>query len=195
MSVACIILAAGAGTRFGEPKVGALLPSGERFLDAVVRTAVEAGAEPIVAVVPAGVAVPAPARAVVNRNARGEQIASLRLGLVQLAGSAVQAALLWPVDHPTVAGASVTAIVEAFRRGGAPVVVPTFEGRRGHPALFARELWYELMTVEAGGARAVVHAHAPQVHEIPVPDAGVVRDIDTRSDLPRSDWRPSDALS
>jgi molybdenum cofactor cytidylyltransferase len=85
--------------------------------------------------------------------------------------------------------------VDAFRRTRAPVVVPLHEGRRGHPAFFARESWLDVMTVEAGGARAVVRAYGARVHEEPVADAGVVRDIDTRSDMPRGGWRTSNALS
>jgi CTP:molybdopterin cytidylyltransferase MocA len=39
------------------------------------------------------------------------------------------------------------------------------------------------MTVADGGARAVVHAYGARVHEVPVSDAGVRRDIDTKGDL------------
>ncbi|MDQ6885759.1 MAG: nucleotidyltransferase family protein [Gemmatimonadota bacterium] len=193
--IGCVVLAAGAGTRFGEPKWGAMLPSGERFLDAVLRLAGEAGMAPIVAVVPPAAELPAAVRRVVNSDASGEQIASTRLGLAQLLNSSALAAMLWPVDHPLVRVDSVLAVIDAFQRTRAPVVVPTFEGRRGHPTLFARECWRELLTVEEGGARAVIHANAPRVQEVPVNDAGVLRDIDARSDLPIADWRSSNALS
>ena len=70
----CVVVAAGAGTRFGEPKAGALVRDGVRFIDAVVETARLAGADPIVVVVPAGFAAPPGVRAVVNADATGEQI-------------------------------------------------------------------------------------------------------------------------
>ena len=179
----CVILAAGAGTRFGEPKAGALVRDGVRFLDAVCETARGAGADPIVAVVPPGTAVPDGVRLVVNAVATAEQITSLRLGLAQLTNSPVGAALVWPVDHPFVRVESALAVVDAARRTGAPIVVPVHEGRRGHPAWFTRDTWRELMTVHDGGARAVVHGYGARVHEVPVPDAGVVRDIDTPADF------------
>ena len=192
---ACVVLAAGAGTRYGEPKAGARLPSGERFLDAVVRVAADAGARPVIAVVPPGFTIPGRARGVENLEPESEQITSIRLGVAALANAPVEGALVWPVDHPFVLIESVLAVADGYRRTQAPIVIPTYDGRRGHPAFFARDTWPDLMTVASGGARAVVRAYASQVHELPVPDPGVVLDIDTRSDMPPGGWRATDALS
>ena len=192
--IACAILAAGQGTRFGEPKAEATLPSGERFLDAVVRVATEAGLSPIVAVVQPSVVVPTSAVTVTNSQRESEQSASLRLALARLANDAAQAVIMWPVDHPFVLLGSVLALVDAFKRTRAPIVLPVFEGRRGHPVLFARSVWQDLMTA-SGGARTVVHAHAEHVIEVEVPDEGVTRDIDTRSDMPPGGRRLSDGVS
>ena len=181
---ACLVLAAGAGARFGGPKALAKLPSGERFLDAVVRTALAAGADPVVAVVAPGVTPEPPAAWVENPAARGEQIVSVRLGLVRLRESSVLGTLLWPVDHPFVGVESVLAVVDGFRRTRAGIVIPTRDGRRGHPSFFARTLWDALDGAVEGGARAVIQQHASQVLEVPVPDAGVLRDIDTQDDMP-----------
>ncbi|MDQ8153878.1 MAG: nucleotidyltransferase family protein [Gemmatimonadota bacterium] len=180
---AAIVLAAGAGSRFGAPKVNASLPDGRRFLDVVVERCATAGADPIICVVPPEAAAPAPARAVVNPHAAGEQVKSLQLGLAQLANTDVRGVLVWPVDHPFALELSALAVVDAARRTNAPVVVPVQDGRRGHPVWFARETWRELITVPEGGARAVVHSYGAQVHEVAVPDAGVCRDIDTPADL------------
>jgi molybdenum cofactor cytidylyltransferase len=188
------VLAAGQGSRFGEPKAQAKLASGERFLDAVVRVATESELRPVLAVVPTGIEVPAPARAIVNPNPRSEQAASLRLALAGLANDPAEAVVVWPVDHPFVHVLSVRALMDAFKRTRAPIVLPVYEGRRGHPVLFARTVWLELMTA-TGGARTVVHAHAADVVEVPVPDHGVTRDIDTRSDMPQSGGRASDGVS
>jgi CTP:molybdopterin cytidylyltransferase MocA len=180
---AAIVLAAGAGTRFGEPKAGATLPDGRRFLEAVVEGCLTSGADPVIAVVPPGADVPAGARNVINAKPTDEQVTSLRLGLAQLANTSVGGVLVWPVDHPFALATSALAVVDAARRTGAPVVVPVHDGRRGHPVWFSRETWRELMTVADGGARAVVHAYGSEVHEVPVNDPGVRRNIDTKSDL------------
>lgn len=181
--VAVVIIGAGAGTRFGGPKAEAVLNDGRRFLDAIVETAKNAGLDPIVAVLPPGVAAPEGVRVVVNPKPRSEQIVSARLGLAQLVNAPVSSALLWPVDHPFVSLESVLAILDAARRTGAEIVVPAHESRRGHPGWFHRETWRELMTVADGGARAVIHADPTRVAEVAVSDRGVLRDIDTREDL------------
>jgi molybdenum cofactor cytidylyltransferase len=181
--VAVVIVGAGAGTRFGGPKAAATLSDGRRFLDAIVETAKSAGLDPVIAVLPPGVAAPEGVRVVVNAKPELEQIVSARLGLAQLTSAPVTAALLWPVDHPFVNLESVLAILDAARRTGARIVVPVHESRRGHPAWFHRDTWRELMTVQDGGARAVIRADASRVSEVEVPDRGVLRDIDTKADL------------
>ena len=180
---ACVVLAAGAGSRFGQPKVHAELRPGTRFIDEVVQLSANAGASPIVAVVPPGVTVPNAATAVINPKAASEQISSLRLGLSRLSNHPAAGTLVWPVDHPYVRLESVLAILDAAQRTGAPIVVPTVNGRRGHPGWFARETWRELLTVEEGGARAVIRAYGSRVVEVEVPDDGVAINVDTPNDL------------
>ena len=192
---ACVVLAAGAGTRYGEPKAGALVQPGVRFVDAVVDMARRAGAFPIVVVAPPGFEAPPDTIMVANPNARGEQVMSLRLGLARLVSVPVSGALVWPVDHPYVDLESALAVLDAARRTGAPVVLPVFEGRRGHPVYFSRDCWRELATVSDGGARSVVHAHAADLLEVPVTHIGVVRDIDTRADMTNGQGAIRNAVS
>lgn len=193
--VACVVLAAGAGTRFGEPKAGAVVRPGVRFVDAVVETARQAGVDPIIVVGPPGLTLPPGTVGVTNANARGEQIQSLRLGLARLVSVAVAGALVWPVDHPYVDLDSIIAIIEGAKRTRAPVVLPLFEGRRGHPVYFSRDCWRELATGAEGGARTVVHAHAGEILEVPVINIGVVRDIDSRADMTNGQGARGNAVS
>ncbi len=184
--VGAVIVGAGAGTRFGEPKATALLPDGRRFIDAVCATALQAGCDPVIAVLPPDVAAPDGVQVVVNPRADSEQIVSARLGLARLSNTPCMGALLWPVDHPFVSLLSVLAVIDGARRSGAPIVLPRFGERRGHPAYFARDTWRELLTVADGGARAVIAQRAQSqgaVFEVVVDDRGVRRDIDTREDL------------
>jgi molybdenum cofactor cytidylyltransferase len=182
-AVAGIILGAGAGTRFGEPKVNAKLTDGRRFLDVVCATARDAGLDPIVAVLPPDSPAPAGVTLVVNPRAEGEQIVSLRLALSQLANTASVGALVWPVDHPFVNLESALAVIDGARRTGAPIARPEFEGEHGHPVFFHRDTWRELLTVADGGARSVVHSYGTRVATIAVRDRGVLRDIDFPDDL------------
>ena len=183
IAAGAVIIGAGAGKRFGGPKAVATLPDGRRFLDAVVETAVLANLSPVIAVLLPGVLAPAGLRVVVNSTSESEQIVSVRLGLAQLTNTPVEAALVWPVDHPFVQLDSILALLDGARRSNASIVVPTHDGRRGHPTFFHRDTWRELMTIGSGGARAVIQRPAQRVLEVPVPDAGVVHGINTRDDL------------
>lgn len=183
LGVAAVIVGAGAGIRFGEPKAGALLSDGRRFIDAIAEACAAAGLSPIVAVVPPEIPVSTGVTAVANPDAAGEQVTSVRRGLMRLANTPVTAAIVWPVDHPFVTVESVLAILDTARKTGAPIVVPEFDGRRGHPVYFHRDTWRELLTVADGGARAVVRAYGTRVAHAEVQDPGVLRNIDTRADL------------
>ncbi|MBI3569218.1 MAG: nucleotidyltransferase family protein [Gemmatimonadetes bacterium] len=187
--VAVVIVGAGAGTRFGEPKAFATLADGRTFLETVAQTVRDAGLQRIVAVLPprdAAKETEAITRGLTivrNANPKSEQIVSVRLGLTALVSDPSVGALIWPVDHPFPNLMTVLAVIDAAKRTGAPFVVPTFEGRRGHPLYAHRDTWRELLTVADGGARAVVRSYGDRVAEVAVSDAGVLRDIDTRLDL------------
>jgi molybdenum cofactor cytidylyltransferase len=149
----------------------------------ISEAAMHAGLDPIVAVLPPGVEAFPNVRIVTNANSDSEQIASIRLGLAQLTNSPVIAAIVWPVDHPFVQLESVLAVLDGARRSGSPIVVPVHDGHRGHPTYFHRDVWRELMTVADGGARALMHGAAQRVLEVPVPDRGVLRGVNTKDDL------------
>jgi CTP:molybdopterin cytidylyltransferase MocA len=96
------------------------------------------------------------------------------------------AAVVAPVDVPDVSGALVRALIDAHRRTGAPIALPARGGRHGHPVLFARRVFGELMRPDLPqGARTVIHAHAADLAEVPV-DA-LPPDLDTPEDYRR--WR------
>jgi molybdenum cofactor cytidylyltransferase len=67
---------------------------------------------------------------------------------------------------------------------GALAAAPRFQGRRGHPALFAAVLIPELARVSGDeGARRVLQALGDRLALVDVESAGVLTDIDTREDL------------
>jgi molybdenum cofactor cytidylyltransferase len=184
MSVAALVLAAGASRRMGRPK--ALLPhGGSTFLGCVAGTACEAGLDPLVVVVGAAaqsIAATHPElvpRLVINDRPDLGQLHSLRLGLARL-GAGVEAAVVLPVDHPLVTSDTVRALVAAFAAQGAPIVLPTYGGRRGHPTLFARAVFDELGRAPlVEGARAIVRRDPDRVCEVPVDDPGILANVDT----------------
>ena len=192
--IEAIVLAAGASSRMGRAKATlALGPGGPTFVVAIEATLRASGVSLWRVVVAPGLA-HRDARAVLNPDAHTGMLSSVQCGLRAL-GPGVDAALVWPVDHPLVERETILAMVDAFGSGNAPVVVPTYLGRRGHPVLFAARTFPELLAADpASGARAVVHAHDDRV-ELEVRDRGVTEDIDTPEDYERAFGAPSPAPS
>ena len=109
-------------------------------------------------------------------------LTSVWAGLDAAEALGAEAVLLHPVDNPFVAPATIDAVVAALNRG-AEIAVPSHEGRRGHPAGFARSCWPALRAAPLdGGARTVLAAKPERVVHVPAgPDCLV--DVDTPGDF------------
>lgn len=122
------------------------------------------------------------ARVVVNPDPSRGQLSSVHRGLDALLPDEVDAVFLSPVDTPGVRTGTLERMMEAL--SGRSVVVPRFQGRRGHPALFAASRFSALRQASPEvGARAVVHA-ASDLMELPTEDPAVIQDFDRPRDLP-----------
>ena len=180
-TVAGIVLAAGAGRRFGSPKAEIVL-DGERLVQRAVRVLAEGGCEPVVAVVRAGTVVEG-AIAVVNDAPERGMGSSLRLGLTAALATPADRAVITLVDVPGVTAQAVRALAGCPAR----IAAANYAGRRGHPVAIDRSLWEELAETLHGdvGARAFLATHPELVADVPL--AGTAVDIDTPADLAR--WR------
>jgi CTP:molybdopterin cytidylyltransferase MocA len=166
--IAAVVLAAGAGSRFGGPKQQLLLPA---VLEAVWASSVDeivvvAGAHPLdvdATVVECGDWEKGPG-------------ASLRCGLRSLPAEA-EAAVVVLADGPDLSPAAVDRVVEAWRAGAGAgdVVAASYGGNRGHPVVLGRSTW---SIVPDEGARAL----EPVL--IPCDDLGTPGDVDFADDVP-----------
>ena len=183
--IAAIILAAGTSRRMGHSK--ALLRfRGATFLETILAACAAAGIQRRVVVLGPdgdkilqnidleGVTV------VWNRAPETGPIGSLRIGIEAIINHPVDAVFAWHVDRPHVPVATVEALINTFRGTRAQIVVPEYGGRRGHPVLFSRDVFAELLAAdEAEGARRVVRADPRRVQAVAVEDAAVVEDVNT----------------
>ena len=177
----------------GRPK--ALLPlGGGTFITRLCSTLTAAGLDDVIVV--AGAEIEAvrsavcraglSARIIENPRRDEGQLSSVLAGLAVADHPGVEAVVVHLVDAPFVSSGTVRAVMDAFRRTRAPVVRPVINGRHGHPVLFARSVFDELRRADPSlGAKAVVRAHAAEVFEVPVDDAGACQDIDTPADYAR----------
>jgi molybdenum cofactor cytidylyltransferase len=84
---------------------------------------------------------------------------------------------------PRVTHSSLEAVLAAFSTRD-HIVVPSFEGRRGHPVVFGARYFGALRQLGGDtGAREILKQHAALVREVPVNDPGVLLDVDTPQDL------------
>jgi CTP:molybdopterin cytidylyltransferase MocA len=187
-AVAGLLLAAGAGRRFGKPK--ALAESGgEPFLTRALRSLTDGGCGPIRVVLgaeaeAARALLPDPSLAVLATDWATGMGASLRTGLRALAelDPVPQAALVQLVDLPWV-GAEVVARVAAPAH---PEIVAraAYEGVPGHPVLLGRHWWPEIAAGARGdrGARDWL-ATRGDLRLIECSDLGSGADVDAPADL------------
>lgn len=118
-------------------------------------------------------------RPVVNEEAGGEMGVSIARGVEAIHEDA-RAVLVALVDQPAVRPEVIREIVDAWRSGSAPLVVPTHGGRGGHPVLIDLRFRDELLKLpDERGLRALFDAHRDELLRLPVESPYVVRDMDT----------------
>jgi molybdenum cofactor cytidylyltransferase len=181
-----LVLAAGAGARFGGGKL--LTPwRGGRLIDGAVAAALAAPVETVTVVTGADPAVADYLAAnrrlhVIAAPDHAEGLAaSLRAGIRSLPGN-TRGALVFLGDMPLVPVPVLEPLAHALAH--APAAAPVFEGRRGHPVALSAALFPDLLALSGDrGARGLLAALGAQVAEVPAPDAGVLVDVDERKDL------------
>jgi CTP:molybdopterin cytidylyltransferase MocA len=124
---------------------------------------------------------------VVNENWRQGQLSSIQSAIRSLPPGATAGVVLCPVDHPLITLRLVSQLIAEFDTGKAQIVLPTHNGRRGHPVIFHTSLYDELLTASPDvGARQVVWAHPDQVAEVPTEEAGVILNLNDEETLKKA---------
>jgi CTP:molybdopterin cytidylyltransferase MocA len=180
-SPAGLVLAGGAGRRFGAAKAPVVV-DGERLVDRAVRVLREGGCGPVWVVLGAWVGEVPAAEVVVNPGWESGMGSSLRVGLGALAAHGdVERALVTLVDLPGLTSAAVARLVAC----PAELAVATYDGRRGHPVALARSSWPGVAESATGdrGARQYLASHSVTLVE--VGDVATGEDLDRpRCDAP-----------
>jgi CTP:molybdopterin cytidylyltransferase MocA len=188
--VSAIVLAAGAGSRFGGGKL--LAPFGGRTLiEATLSGLHGAPVDEIIVVLGAegerlrNISTAYKTRIVENPDWAEGMSTSVRAGLRACASDA-RAAVVCLADQPLVGAEAVERLVEAFQRG-ARVAVATYGGEMRNPVLFTKGVWPLLLREMSGdrGARLFLRHHREIVTEVSCDDVADSADIDTVEDLRR----------
>ena len=185
--IVAVILSAGESSRMGRPK--ALLPiDGVRFVEKIVSTLKSTDVGNIIVVLGHNAEEirrkirNLPVTILINHDYKQGQLSSLQVAIRRLesSGGPVDGILVHLVDHPYIEAKLVNLMIDRFYETKKLIVVPRFQDRRGHPVIFARALFSELLAAGTDqGAKPVVHAHRDDTLEIDTNDKGVLIDIDT----------------
>jgi nicotine blue oxidoreductase len=189
--VAGLLLAAGDGTRLGQPKATVEL-AGMTLAERGVGLLRDGGADPVLVVTGAAPVTIAGTVEVPNPDWRSGMGSSLAAGLRALAAPAalasadVTAVVIALADQPLIGPEAVRRLVAAHAAGAA-VAVAAYDGRPRNPVLIARGHWAAVRAAAAGdtGARPFLRAHPELVTLVECGDVGRPDDIDTPQDLAR----------
>lgn len=190
--IVAAVLSAGESRRMGSPK--ALLPIGERsFIEEIVFALKKTKVGKILVVLGHNAAelqskiAHLPVTFVINKDYTLGQLSSLVAAIRHLekqeAEETVDGILVHLVDHPFLSPALVDQMIDRFYESKKLIVLPCYQGKRGHPVIFSRDLFDELLRASMEqGAKVVVHAHRAQTLEMETGEEGVTVDIDTRDE-------------
>lgn len=181
--VAGLLLAAGVSQRFGSDKRRAPLAGGRTLLAASL--ALPCAVLPEVLVVlrpgddPAALAIPPVAHCIPAEQSALGMGHSLASGVQRLIEtSQAEAVAIFLGDMPWLGEASLRLLVSQARVSR--IVLPVYKGQRGHPVIFGRDFWPDLLElVGDSGAREVIKAHPDAHYTVELDDPGVVDDVDT----------------
>ena len=194
--ISAIVLSAGASFRMGSPK-GLLTINEKTFLHHLVDEVTSAGIQDIMIVLGADADKIRKSlqwfqgRIVVNQNWKQGQLSSIITGLNQIPHDA-EGVLICPVDHPLISRELINDLFQSFKKNLTKIILPVYQGRRGHPVIFPSVYFDELKNASLEvGARKVVRAHPNDIVEVATDENGVIINIDTQDDynlyFPKSD--------
>jgi molybdenum cofactor cytidylyltransferase len=186
---ATIVLAAGASTRLGQPKQ-LLRADGESLLHRTVRIATDAGCSPIFVVLGFEAASMQQelggleTKIVINPDWQSGMGSSLRCGVNALMKEIPlpSKALLLLCDQAKLCAEILFKLMRMSVEAGSLITASNYAGRLGVPAIFAKQLYPDLLKVEGDqGARSIIRQYLNQTTVVDFPDGAI--DIDTLQDL------------
>jgi len=182
-----IVLAAGMSTRMGTQKL--LLPfDGKTIIEKVVENILNSGIENILVVLGADHEEVAealefwPVQTVLNENFREGMHTSVTIGVYALPDGA-KAVLIFLGDQPCIPENAIRKVIKAWQNSGKGIVIPLYEGKRGHPPLYDLKLRNELQHLDPSvGLRSIAQKFPEEIEAVETGSPGILKDIDTRDE-------------
>jgi molybdenum cofactor cytidylyltransferase len=187
--LSAILLAAGESKRMGEPKQ--LMPLGQStILEQVIDNLLSSAVNEVIVVLGyraeamIKTIAPRPVKLVINPDYQQGISTSIIAGLNMISSQA-EAVILALGDQPFVSSQTINRLIDEFFSHDKGIALPTYQGKRGHPIIFNIRYKPELLKLKGDvGGREIIKHHPDDILEIAVDSAGVITDIDTRTDYP-----------
>jgi len=187
-----IILAAGASTRFGQPKQLIKL-KGKYLVEWVMDAALKSRLQTVVLVLGhehkriinalGARGARTNLEIVINRRYHEGQSTSLKIGLSSV-GQDFSAVMYLLADQPMIDSATIDYLLAEFQASNKEICVPVCEGRRGNPAIFKQLVFEEIMKIKGDiGARELIDKDPDRVLYTEIKDPLCFFDIDSPEDL------------
>ena len=183
-----ILLSAGLSTRMGEPKQ--LLPFGNNtMIETIIDNMLESKLDEVIVVIGhesekvREKIQDKPVKVAFNPNYQQGMLTSAQCG-VQALPDRTDAFALMLVDQPFITSDLINRVVDAYNDSNKGIALPSYNYRRGHPAIFSRCYATDILTLDAesGGIRSLFKTNADDIHYVIVDTNHVLRDIDYRKD-------------
>ena len=184
--IVAVVLSAGESSRMGSPKA-LLAIEGQTFIEKIVAALKQTPVARVAVILGHNAEEMKrriehlPVEIVLNPDYKLGQLSSLHTAIRHLQTDAnCDGMLVHLVDHPYIDPVLVERMIQRFYETKKLIVVPRYGAKRGHPVIFSRQLFDELLAAPMDqGAKAVVNAHRDDTLEIDTQDSGVTVDIDT----------------
>ena len=182
-----VILAAGQSKRIGKPKP--LLSFNDKtFLEQIISVLKLSLVDGITVVLGAEAETIkksvdlSETNVVINKDYQKGQLSSL-IAAIEDTPEETEAILVCLVDSPFITKEVVNQIISKFKETNYPIIVPVFNKERGHPTLFSKSLFNELIGAPVEqGARYVLYSNEEKVFELETSESGIRFGIDTPDD-------------
>jgi molybdenum cofactor cytidylyltransferase len=186
--VSAILLAAGESKRMGVDKL--LLPWEEKtILMHCVHTLLRSKAKEVIVVLSdrtKGMESQLKGRrvkVVMNPHYRRGMSTSIQKG-IRATDFNSQGILIALGDMPFLLTRTVNALIRAFAQEKGEIIVPSFQGKQGHPVIFHKRFKKELLQLKGDvGGRSIIERHPEVVRLVFIKSTGVIKDIDTWKDF------------
>ncbi|MCK4721854.1 MAG: nucleotidyltransferase family protein, partial [Dehalococcoidia bacterium] len=123
-----------------------------------------------------------PVHLLLNKEYERGMLSSIQCGLSAVREDA-GGVLIFLVDQPFIGAGTLEKIAAAFAEGRAGIVLPRYQGRRGHPVIISRQYFDEVFELdESIGLRQLMQQHEDDVYEVDVASSDILRDLDTWED-------------